>query len=497
MLFFKNGERSSSSLVSGWVEEQLNATASEVIERSLVSRPRSRRDIPSTIEISGPSPILGSISASATGQSQVWKWWTGRSLKDIYEISLHSLPEKLQNFLIMEHLPIELRRAVIRQVDIPSLKNLRLTSRAWGALGEEYLISSVFTSLPHQPDLARLQALSQHPSFKHRIRTLILNHGELNEYHARHNTYFLQYMREPESRLEAQTSAWGTYAQLKEEKERYLPTSCEIDTLTRIFGRLPNLRSIEVTLTTCPFEEEGHPELLKDIWRIPSSRLLPRVATTERFTNILTAVSSNVSTIRINSLSHDRLPFEFFAQKAIVNSLLSTAFQPLTTLKLTIDYSDMPNNLHAPHAFQNLSHCLRTATSLRSLDFAFEGRKKIDISPLLSSFKEAGHHFSNLGELKLKGIISTEMELGDFLTAQKSLKLLQLGGLGVRAPHQHSNGGVHLKEGSFKGLFGRLRAELGLEELRIQGDLVAEESGERWVLDHVELEERLREYVID
>jgi hypothetical protein len=112
-------------------------------------------------------------------------------------------------------------------------------------------------------------------------------------------------------------------------------------------------------------------------------------------------------------------------------------------------------------------------------------------------FREAGHRFSSLVELTLKGIISTEIELGDFLTAQKSLKILQLGGLGVRAPHQPSNGGLHLKEGSFRGLFGRLRTELDLKELRIQGDLVAVESGERWVLDHVELEERLREYVID
>ncbi|KAN0104445.1 hypothetical protein V8E51_010190 [Hyaloscypha variabilis] len=397
----------------------------------------------------------------------------------------------------MEHLPIELRRAIIRHVDTPSLKNLRLASKPWAALGEEYLIASTFTLLPHRPDISRLQALSQHPNFKHRIRTLILNHGELNEYHARHNTYFLQYMREPESRLEAQTSAWGTYAQLKEDKERYLPTSCEIDTLTSIFSRLPNLRSIEVTLTIFPFEEADHPELLKDIWRIPSSRLLPRVATTERFTNVLTAVASNVSIISIKSLSHDRLPFEFFAQRAIVNSLLSVAFQSLTTLKLAIDYSDMPNNLHAPQAFQNLSHCLRAATSLQSLDLAFEGRKKTDISPLLSSFKETNHMFSSLGALTLKGIISTEVELGNFLTKEKSLKILQLGGLGVRAPHQPSNGGVHLNEGSFRGLFGRLRTELALDELRVQGDLVAEESGERWVLDHVELEERLREYVID
>jgi hypothetical protein len=304
-------------------------------------------------------------------------------------------------------------------------------------------------------------------------------------------------MREPESRLEAQTSAWGVYANLQESKDLYLPKSCETDTLTRIFSRLPNLRSIEVTLTTCPFEEEGHPELLKDIWKIPSSRLLPRVATAERFTNILMAVSSNVSIINIKNLSHDRLPFEFFAQKAILNSLLSVAFLSLTTLKLAIDYSDMRNNLHAHVAFQNLSHCLRAATSLQSLDFAFEGRKKIDISPLLSSFKEAGHSFSSLTELTLKGVVSTEVELGDFLTAQKGLKILQLGGLGIRAPHQPANGGVHLKQGSFRGLFSRLRAGLNLVELRIQGDLVGEESGERWVLDHVEFEEKLREYVID
>jgi hypothetical protein len=162
----------------------------------------------------------------------------------------HRLPQTLQSALSMEDLPIELRRVVIRHVDIPSLKSLRLTSKSWGALGEEYLISSVFTSLPHRPDLSRLQDLSQHPSFKHRIRSLILKHGEVNEYHARHNTYFLQYMREPEARLEAQTSAWGIYAHLKESKELYLPKSCEPEALRRMLGRLPNLRSIEVTLTS-------------------------------------------------------------------------------------------------------------------------------------------------------------------------------------------------------------------------------------------------------
>jgi hypothetical protein len=304
-------------------------------------------------------------------------------------------------------------------------------------------------------------------------------------------------MRDPESRLEAQNSAWAAYRYLKEDKDLYMPTSCELDMLTGIIGRLPNLSSIEVTLKTCPFQEKATPELLGDIWQIPSTRLLPRVATTERFTNILTAISFNLSIVGVNTLSHDALPFEFFAQKPSLISLFSTTFQPLTTLKLAIDYSDMPNNLHFTEVFENLSFCLRSVTSLQRLDLGFEGTKKIDILPLLSSFKEEEHFFPSLTELMLKGIISTEVDLGYFLTKHKRLKILQLGGVGDKAPHQAARGGVHLKKGSFQGLFGRLRKELDLEIIRIQGDLVGMESGECWVLDLPELEEKLREYVID
>jgi hypothetical protein len=85
----------------------------------------------------------------------------------------------------MDCLPVELRRAVIRHLDLPILKFLRLTSKAWASLGEEYLIPPVFTSLPHRPDMSRLWNLSQHQKYQHRIRTLVLNFGEINEYHAR------------------------------------------------------------------------------------------------------------------------------------------------------------------------------------------------------------------------------------------------------------------------------------------------------------------------
>ncbi|CZR62442.1 uncharacterized protein PAC_12339 [Phialocephala subalpina] len=397
----------------------------------------------------------------------------------------------------MEELPTEIRRAILVFVDIRSLKNLRLTSTLWAELGEEYLISSTFNSLSHRNDISRLTALAKHPKFRLKIDSIQFQHGEVNEYHARHNTYFLNYMQDADIRMEMQTSVWFTYANLRAQKERYLPGSCDKDALNEAFGKLPNLKSIEVSLMTCPFQEDDHPEMLKEIWGIPSTRLMPRVATTERFTSLISAVGANIETIGIESLSHDRLPFEFFAQRPTLVSHMSGAFKSLTNLSLAIDYSDMPNNLHNSQAFQNLSICIRSATQLRTLSLQFLGRRKIDISDLLFSFRARSHIFKRLESLALRGIMSTETDLGDFLIKQQSLKSLQFGGLGLKTRHQPPNGGVHLSEGSFKNLFEKIKNNLELESFKLQGDLIGVESGERWILDRAEDEKDLWEFVTD
>ena len=415
-------------------------------------------------------------------------------LSDWYD--LLNGPVTLQSFTVMERLPVELRQAVLEHLATTELKAIRLTSKAWATLGEEYLISPYFTALPHRNEIERLLSISAHPKYSYRILSITINLGEVNEYHARHNTYFLNYMRDSESRLQAQEEAWSTYNKLKLLKEEYLPQNCDQYLLTQAFRRLPNLRHITVSLTNCPFEESTCPELLSQIWGIPSTRLLPRVATTERFTSILTALSSS-PIASLKTLSHDRLPFEFFAQKPLLISLLSTTFNALTSLSLTLDYSDMPNNLHSLQAFQNLSHCLRCATELKTLNLSFQGRKKITISPLLSSFSNHAFSFRYLESLKLEGVMSSGTELGNFIISQKALKRLQIGGEGLRARHQPPNGGVHLQGGSFKELFTRLKSEMRLERLDVMGDLVGLESGERWVLDNLVEEMNLREFVTD
>lgn len=415
----------------------------------------------------------------------------------------------------MEHLPIELRRAILQHLPLRDLKRIRLASKHWALLGEDYLMPSSFTSLPHRPDTARLHNIALHPTYARQIQSLTLNHGEVSEYSARHNSYFLQYLMEPEARLEQQYQMWEAYAIFRQLKEKYLPGSCDEALLTDIFSRLPNLREINVTLMTCPFPR-GDPRsqhVLKDIWAFPSTRLLNRVATVERMTSVLRAVSANAATLQLSSLAHDRLPFEFFAQpRSHIAQTHESKLQPiasvfvnLTSVSLALEYSDMPNNMHADLAFANLARCLRNAPLLQRLELAMLGRRKIDIQPLLDAFssssadsssspssvsssssEEGAHVFRCLELVALQGVLSTEEALGSFLVQQGGngrLASVQLGGEGVRSVRQPCCGGVVLEQGSWAGLAARLAREMRGVDVRVQGDCRGLESGERWDLE--------------
>ena len=156
----------------------------------------------------------------------------------------------------METLPTELRRLILMHCSLPALKSLRLTCRVWATLGFEYLISPTFTTLLHRPDFQRLLAVSQIPIFSSRIENLFINLGEINEYHARHNSYFIQYMRDPDERLAAQEMSWSAYATIRKEKEKHMEKVCAPELLDPALRNLPGLKKVEVTLATCPFPED-------------------------------------------------------------------------------------------------------------------------------------------------------------------------------------------------------------------------------------------------
>jgi hypothetical protein len=146
----------------------------------------------------------------------------------------------------------------------------------------------------------------------------------------------------------------------------------------------------------------------------------------------------------------------------------------------------MPNDLHASVAFNNLAIFLHTASLLKHFALSFQGRKKVDISPLLASFvslqKEGLEGFREWEKLVLEGISCTESELGGLLVGQGKLREVRLGGEGVRSAHQLVNGGVCLREGCWRGLVAMVGLQVALEG---RGDLVGLESGECWVLEGV------------
>ncbi|KAG4435657.1 hypothetical protein IFR05_008852 [Cadophora sp. M221] len=396
----------------------------------------------------------------------------------------------------METLPNELRRAILEHLPLEDLKKIRQTSKSWGLLGQEYLLVPEFRTLPHRPDTLHLKCISSHPAYAPHIQSIHFNHGQVNEYSGRHNSYFLQYLMVPEERLTQQHVTWDAYAHFKQLTDKFLPSSCDEDALTDIFAHLPNLASLKISLMLCPFIIPNVPDLLANIWLFPSTRLFPRVATVERMSSILNAVAANSATLSINRLSHDRLPFEFFFQNQTKMAIISSAFKNLTTLTLHMDYSDLPNNTHSSTAFSNLGKCLRAAPLLQNLSLAFQGRRKVDIAPLLSSFAVDEYTILHLSTLQVQGMVTTEDDLYNFLVRHKgSLTHVTIGGEGVKVARNPPNGGVYLDSGSWKGLVERLSEELEINKANgcavfLQGDLKGLDSGEVWIFDKpVEAEE--------
>lgn len=69
---------------------------------------------------------------------------TPRKSRKLRVFKVRTCPEPLAFFdahilQLMEQLPVEIRRAILEHVDLATLKQLRLASKAWAILGEEYL----------------------------------------------------------------------------------------------------------------------------------------------------------------------------------------------------------------------------------------------------------------------------------------------------------------------------------------------------------------------
>ncbi|APA05362.1 hypothetical protein SS1G_09774 [Sclerotinia sclerotiorum 1980 UF-70] len=386
-------------------------------------------------------------------------------------------------------LPIELIRFVILYMDLSSIKSARLTCRFLCTLSTPYLILPKFYGFAHRPDFNRILQLCRHPTFAPCIQSIELNLGEINEYHARHNTYFLQYTRHAETRVEAAEEAWLRYSSLKPLREEYTPWMCDPDILSEVFRSLPNLSALSISMTTFPLPDEPELALLASIWKIPSTRLLRRELTKERFTIILFSLLRNIGDLTFRSLSHDSLPFEFFGQNKALFGSMTPIFHNLTDLRLVLDYNDMPSESDTLQALENLAACIRAATNLQNLELCIQSKRKLDVTPLLERLLPISDGSKSpfpLQRLHVEGGACKFAPLQRFLISLvPTLQVLEIGGEGRHWPNQLSNGGIHLLDGTFRDLFKNVEEAHGksLTKFVVRGDLAEVEAGGLWFLN--------------
>ncbi|KAI9746210.1 MAG: hypothetical protein M1818_000891 [Claussenomyces sp. TS43310] len=328
----------------------------------------------------------------------------------------------------MEALPVELCQEILRLLPLRELKSTRLVSRSLAALGSEYLIQSEFLVLPHRDDCMRLLAISRHATLASHVERVTFDMGEVDEYHARHNVYFvLLYMRDPEDRIEGSSAAQELYRHCSHLKHTFAPNYCAQALLSEAFGNLHRLSAIDINLSRCPFNDE----VWQRIWKIPTTRSFPRVETMERFKRILSAAAaaaaSSPSSQRIHSLSHDRLPLEFWAQDPPQDlDPICQVFGGLQTLSLG---SDSKSLAQREASLAGLGRCLRQTPYLRTLILSFTNLRTTSESLLsFSAWRGDDSVWKHLHTLVLQGVGIDVDEFATFLARHSaSLRRLQLG----------------------------------------------------------------------
>ncbi|KAL2125886.1 hypothetical protein VTI74DRAFT_2346 [Chaetomium olivicolor] len=373
---------------------------------------------------------------------------------------------------MMDFLPVELVRLVFQYCDPPSVRALRLASGRYADVGYEYLLDPHFTAVEWKDDIKRLRAIAGHDRLRGSIRSLTFNFSRVDEYNARHTTFFQHWLQEPEERSALLQDAWIRYYQLEETARKFPAFHSRSHMVEEAFKHLPNLRDLEITLTKCPYDIA----ILNEVFQMRTCRKRDRAQACKNMNSIVSAIRH----AHLDSLSIDQLPLEIFRLADDRRHWFDCArsFASLSRLSLVLD--PPPNLLPSARfrAVNGLGHVLAYCANLTHLSLAFHTyHAPLEKFPLSFQALFCGDAFAypKLTDLKLEGISCSEEDLRSFLLRHAAtLERLRLGGRGLAKPYECSIGGVHLHEGSFRGLFISLQGRLTrLKRFHMEGDAEA------------------------
>ncbi|KAK4040747.1 hypothetical protein C8A01DRAFT_45950 [Parachaetomium inaequale] len=377
----------------------------------------------------------------------------------------------------MDFLPVELVRLVFQYCDAPTVRALRLAAGRYADVGYEYLLDSHFNAVEWRDDISRLRSIAGHDRLRGSIRFLTFNFSKVDEYNARHTTFFQHWLQEPEERSALLQDSWIRYYELEENARKLPPFNARSSAVEEAFKRLPNLKDLEITLTKCPYDIP----LLQEVFQVRTCRKRDRVQACKNMNAIVSATRH----VRLASLSIDQLPLEIFRLADDRRHWFDCArsFASLSRLSLTLD---PPANLLPSARFRavnGLGHVLHYSVNLTHLTLAFHNyhapSHKFHLS-FQALFCGSDFTYPKLTDLKLEGVSCAEEDLKGFILRHgATLERLRLGGRGLAKPSEWSMGGVHLHEGSFRGLFTGLRKAtaggkmLALKRFHMEGDAEA------------------------
>ncbi|KAK4226178.1 hypothetical protein QBC38DRAFT_510567 [Podospora fimiseda] len=376
----------------------------------------------------------------------------------------------------MDSLPVELVRLIFQYCDYPSVRALRLGSGRLADIGYEYLLPDHFTVVEWRDDVKRLHSIANHDRLRNSIRSISFNFAKIDEYNARHTTFFQHWLQEPEERNNLLQDAWVKYYEL-EAQGQGLPAfhtrSALIEDAFKKLSSTDRLKSLEITFTKCPYDIE----VLRQVYELRNCRKRDRAQACKNMNAIVSAVRH----VRLDSLSIDQLPLELFRLADDRRHWFDCArsFASLSKLDLVLD---PPDNLFPQSRFKavnGLGHVLQFSTNLTHLRLAFHTYhapgEKFELS--FNALFRVCFTYEKLTDLKLEGISCSEDDLKCFLLRHAAtLERLRLGGRGLAKPYEASIGGVHLYEGSWRSLFAGLQGKLpNLKRFHMEGDV---ESGD-------------------
>jgi hypothetical protein len=372
----------------------------------------------------------------------------------------------------MDSLPVELLRLIFGYCDAATVQHLRLASSTLATVGYDYLIPSHFASVEWRDDVKRLHSISTHDYLRNGIESITFNFAKIDEYSARHTSFFQPCLQQPEERNEILQDAWTRYYE-SEERGRGLPSFSSRGSLVEeAFKNLPKLKTLEITYTKSPYDVD----VLKDVFLVRSCRKRDRAQACKNMNVIVSAIRH----ARLSTLTIDQLPLELFKVADDRRHWFDCArsFASLSQLDLILD---PPSNLLPQARFRainGLGHVLQFSPNLTRLSLGFHtyhnpvAKFALRFEDLLGDFT-----YEKLTDLKLEGISCSEQDLRGFLIRHSStLERLRLGGRGLAKPHEMSIGGIHLYEGTWRSFFSSLRGKLPqLERFHMEGDCEAGE----------------------